>query len=175
MHVLPKPKKGKWIVVLEKLDASPKIKKAKKSKAPVKAVLEITGGDEAENETGEKEVYELPYGWTKEVVYRRNQPSMRGKIRQDISVIGPGSKGKKFQSDVKLQRYLQENRDIECDLSVTSTSKKKHREFLLEVPGVVGDASTKESKSNQIFELDTSIPNKIFEEIVIKEEWDEHE
>ena len=106
MHVLPKPKKGKWIVVLEKLDASPKIKKAKKSKAPVKAVPEITGGDEAENETGEKEVYELPYGWTKEVVYRRNQPSMHGKIRQDIYVISPGSKGNKFQSDVKLQRFL---------------------------------------------------------------------
>ena len=64
---------------------------------------------------------------------------MRGKIRQDISVIGPGRKGKKFQSDAKLQRYLQENPLIECDLSVTSTSKKKHREFLLKVPGVVGD------------------------------------
>ena len=60
---------------------------------------------------------------------------MRGKIRQDISVIGPGRKGKKFQSDAKLKRYLQENPHIECDLSVTSTSKKKHREFLLGVDG----------------------------------------
>ena len=32
-----------------------------------------------------------------------------------------------------------------------------------------------ESKLNEIFELDTSIPNNYFEEIVIKEEWDEHE
>ena len=32
-----------------------------------------------------------------------------------------------------------------------------------------------ESKLNEIFELDTSMPNNNFEEIVIKEEWDEHE
>ena len=32
-----------------------------------------------------------------------------------------------------------------------------------------------ESKSNEIYELDTSIPNNNFEEIVIKEEWDEFE
>ena len=37
------------------------------------------------------------------------------------------------------------------------------------------EPSTEESKSNQIFELDTSIPKKFFEEIVIKEEWNEHE
>ena len=37
------------------------------------------------------------------------------------------------------------------------------------------EPSTEESKSTQIFELDTSIPNDNFGEIVIKEEWDEHE
>ena len=37
------------------------------------------------------------------------------------------------------------------------------------------EPSAEESKSNQIFELDTFIPNNNFEEIVIKEEWDEHE
>ena len=37
------------------------------------------------------------------------------------------------------------------------------------------EPSTEESKSNQIFESDTSIPNKNFQEIVIKEEWDEDE
>ena len=37
------------------------------------------------------------------------------------------------------------------------------------------EPTTEESKSNQIFELDTSIPKKFFEEIVIKEEWNEHE
>ena len=80
---------------------------------------------------GEKEYFDLPYGWTKEVVYLRNQPSMRGKIRQDIYLISPGRKGKKLQSDAKLQRFLQENPDIECDLSVTSTKATVHREFLM--------------------------------------------
>ena len=80
---------------------------------------------------GEKEYFDLPFGWTKEVVYLKNQPSMQGKIRQDIYLIGPGKNGKKFQSDVKLQRFLQENPDIKCDLSVTSTKATVHREFLM--------------------------------------------
>ena len=80
---------------------------------------------------GEREYFDLPFGWTKEVVYLKNQPSMRGKIRQDIYLISPGRKGKKLQSDAKLQRFLQENPDIECDLSVTSTKATVHREFLM--------------------------------------------
>ena len=33
---------------------------------------------------GEKEYFDLPYGWTKQVVYLRNQPSMKGKVRTDL-------------------------------------------------------------------------------------------
>ena len=79
----------------------------------------------------DRETFDLPHGWTKLVVYRRNQPSMGGKIRQDIYLIPPGSEGKKFQSDAQLHRFLQENPDIECDLSVTSTKATVHREFLM--------------------------------------------
>ena len=80
---------------------------------------------------GEKEYFDLPYGWTKEVVYLRNQPSMNGKTRQDIYLISPGSKGKKFKSDVKLQKFLEENPNIKCDLAVTSTKRTVHTEFLM--------------------------------------------
>ena len=83
----------------------------------------------------DRETFDLPHGWTKLVVYRRNQPSMAGKIRQDIYLIPPGSEGKKFQSDAKLQRFLQENPDIECDRSVTSTKATVHKKFLLEKNG----------------------------------------
>ena len=80
---------------------------------------------------GEKEYFDLPYGWTKEVVYLRNQPSMKGKTRQDIYLISPGSNGKKFKSDIKLQKFLEENPNIKCDLAVTSTKKTVHTEFLM--------------------------------------------
>ena len=152
-----------------------KTKKRKLKKTIDKSPSENKVG---ESWDGEKEYFDLPYGWTKQVVYLRNQQSMKGKVRTDIylkSPAGPGIKRKTLRNDTQVRRFLVENPHIMCDLAVTSTSKKKHREFLLEVPGVVGDASTKESKSNQIFELDASIPNKNFEEIVIKEEWNEHE
>ena len=78
---------------------------------------------------GEKEYFDLPYGWTKEVIYHTNQVSLRGgKVREDIYLISP--KGKKFKSDVELLRFLAENTKIKCDLEVTSTKKLKHREFL---------------------------------------------
>ena len=79
---------------------------------------------------GEKEYFDLPYGWTKEVVTRRNQPNMKGKVRKDIYLISPGSKGKKFRTDNQLHSFLEENPNIMCDLDVTSTKKTKHREFL---------------------------------------------
>ena len=56
---------------------------------------------------------------------------MRGKIREDIYLISPGSKGKKFKSDIKLQMFLDENPNIKCDLAVTSTKRTVHREFLM--------------------------------------------
>ena len=80
---------------------------------------------------GEKEYFDLPYGWTKEVVYLRNQPSMKGKTRQDIYLISPGSNGKKIKSEVKLQKFLEENPNIKCDLAVTSTKRTVHTEFLM--------------------------------------------
>ena len=78
-----------------------------------------------------KEYFDLPYGWIKEVVSTKNQPSMRGKVREDIYLISPGSNGKKIKSAIKLHIFLEENPNIKCDLEVTSTSRVKHREFLL--------------------------------------------
>jgi hypothetical protein len=82
---------------------------------------------------GEKEYFDLPYGWTKQVVYLRNQPSMKGKVRTDIYLKCPGVKGKWIKSDIALLKYLKENPNIKCDQAVTSTSRKKHREFLEEL------------------------------------------
>ena len=82
---------------------------------------------------GEKEYFDLPYGWTKEVVTLRNQPSMKGKVRTDIylkSPAGPGCKRKTFRNDNQVRSFLEENPNIMCDLDVTSTKKTKHREFL---------------------------------------------
>ena len=81
---------------------------------------------------GEEEYFDLPYGWTKRVVYLRNQQSTlwTGKVRKDIYLISPGVKGKLITSDVKLQRFLEENPSVKCDQAVTSTTKKKHRELL---------------------------------------------
>ena len=78
---------------------------------------------------GEKEYFDLPYGWTKEVVTIRNQPSMKGKVRKDIYLISPGSKGRKIKTDNQLHSFLEENPNILCDLEVTSTKLTKHREF----------------------------------------------
>ena len=82
---------------------------------------------------GEKEYFDLPYGWTKQVVYLRNQPSMKGKVRTDIYLTSPGVKGKWIKSDAQLQKYLEENPNVKCDQAVTTTSRKKHREFLEEL------------------------------------------
>ena len=78
-----------------------------------------------------KEYFDLPYGWRKEVVSIKNQPSMKGKVREDIYLISPGRNGKKIQSDIKLHDFLEENPNIKCDLEVTSTSRVKHKEFLM--------------------------------------------
>merc|ERR1719319_2219192 len=58
---------------------------------------------------------------------------MKGKVRTDIYLIGPGLKGKWIKSDIQLQKYLEENPNIKCDQAVTTTSRKKHREFLEEL------------------------------------------
>ena len=82
---------------------------------------------------GEKEYFDLPYGWTKEVVTLRNQPSMKGKVRTDIylkSPAGLGIKRKTFRNDNQVRSFLEENPNIMCDLDVTSTKKTKHRELL---------------------------------------------
>ena len=78
---------------------------------------------------GEKEYFDLPYGWTKEVVTIRNQPSMKGKVRTDIYLIHPGNKGRKIKTDNQLHSFLEENPNILCDREVTSTKLSKHREF----------------------------------------------
>jgi|ERR1711971_840017 len=57
---------------------------------------------------GEKEYFDLPYGWTKEVVTRRDQPSLKGRVRKDVYLISPGIKGKKFRTDNELHRFLGE-------------------------------------------------------------------
>jgi hypothetical protein len=80
-------------------------------------------------DVGEKEYFDLPYGWTKEVVTRRNQPNMKGKVRKDIYLISPGNKEKKFRTDNERHSFLGKNPNILCDLEVTSTKIKKHREF----------------------------------------------
>ena len=77
----------------------------------------------------DKKYFDLPYGWTKEVVITRNQPSMKGRTRTDIYLISPGT-NKKLKSDVELMKFLEENPTIQCDLDVTSTRKVKHRELL---------------------------------------------
>ena len=82
---------------------------------------------------GEREYFDLPYGWTKEVVTLRNQPSMKGKVRTDIylkSPAVPGIKRKTFRNDNQVRSFLEENPNIMCDLDVTSTKKTKHRELL---------------------------------------------
>ena len=107
------------------------VEEFEKGKKEINRIQIKTKGNIGKFGNGEKEYFDLPFGWTKEVVYLKNQPSMQGKIRQDIYLIGPGKNGKKFQSDVKLQRFLQENPDIKCDLSVTSTKATVHREFLM--------------------------------------------
>ena len=107
------------------------VEEYEKKKKEIGKVQIKSKGNIGKHGPGEKEYFDLPFGWTKEVVYLKNQPSMRGKIRQDIYLISPGRKGKKLQSDAKLQRFLQENPDIECDLSVTSTKATVHREFLM--------------------------------------------
>ena len=93
-------------------------------------------GRKKENSIGKansmtKEYFDLPYGWRKEVVTIKHQPSMKGKVREDIYLISPGSDGKRIKSAIKLQIFLEENPNIICDLEVTSTSKLKHREFLM--------------------------------------------
>ena len=107
----------------------------KTKKRKLKKTIDKTPSEDKAGESwdGEKEYFDLPYGWTKQVVYLRNQQSMKGKVRKDIYLIAPGIKGKFITSNVKLQRFLEENPNIKCDLAVTSTSKKKHRELLEEL------------------------------------------
>ena len=80
---------------------------------------------------GEKVYFDLPYGWTKEVVTRRDQPSLKGRVRKDVYLISPGAKGKKFRTDNELHRFLGKNPNILCDLEVTSTKMSKHRELFV--------------------------------------------
>ena len=122
---------------------------------------------------GEKEYFDLPYGWTKQVVYLRNQPSMKGKVRTDIYLTSPGSpsvKRKWIQSDIQLQKYLAENPNVKCDQSVTTTSRKKHREFLEELKkksltrGILEESKEINRKRSNLINLDsreTSISKRI--------------
>ena len=107
------------------------VEEYEKKKKEIGKVQIKSKGNIGKHGPGEKEYFDLPYGWTKEVVYLRNQPNMKGKTRQDIYLISPGSNGKKIKSDIKLQKFLEENPNIKCDLAVTSTKKTVHTEFLM--------------------------------------------
>ena len=53
---------------------------------------------------GEREYFHLPYGWVKEVVYLKNQPAKKGKVREDIYLITPGPKRKKLRNEPDLKK-----------------------------------------------------------------------
>ena len=62
--------------------------------------------------------YQLPYGW-KKVGSRRSDSD-----RWDFYVYGPN--GKKFRSNVEIQKYLDMNPEVKCDRDVTNTSRIKN-------------------------------------------------
>ena len=61
--------------------------------------------------------YSLPYGWKKKGHKRQNQEG--DKIRWDFHVICPN--GKKFRSNVEINRYLEANPEVKCDRNITNT------------------------------------------------------
>ena len=77
---------------------------------------------------GEREYFDLPYGWKKESVTIKNQPSKKGKDRVDIYLVSPT--GKKLQKPKHLESFLKENPNIKCDLEVTSFKKSVHYELM---------------------------------------------
>ena len=59
--------------------------------------------------------YCLPFGWKKTGCLRQNGKTW------DFFVFSPN--GKKFRSTVEVNRYLDQNPDVQCDRSVTNTLK----------------------------------------------------
>ena len=59
--------------------------------------------------------YCLPFGWKKTGYLRQNGKTW------DFFVFSPN--GKKFRSTVEVNRYLDQNPDVQCDRSVTNTLK----------------------------------------------------
>ena len=85
---------------------------------------------------------------------------MKGKVRTDIYLTSPGVngvKGKWIQSYTQLRKYLEENPNVKCDQAVTTTSRKKHREFLEEL-----------KKKNQTLEISKSSEDLSLAKIQIK-------
>ena len=63
--------------------------------------------------------YLLPYGWKKVGKKRCLSQKLRPGF-WDWILFSPD--GKKFRSTIQVQRYLQGNPDVKCDISVTNTS-----------------------------------------------------
>ena len=59
--------------------------------------------------------YCLPFGWKKTGYLRQNGKTW------DFFAFSPN--GKKFRSTVEVNRYLDQNPDVQCDRSVTNTLK----------------------------------------------------
>ena len=57
----------------------------------------------------------MPFGWKKTGYLRQNGKTW------DFFVFSPN--GKKFRSTVEVNRYLDQNPDVQCDRSVTNTLK----------------------------------------------------
>ena len=70
--------------------------------------------------TKEKKEYSLPYGWKKMGNKRKNGDNW------DFYVICPS--GKRFRSNVEINRYLDANPDIKCDRNVTNTNRSAEGE-----------------------------------------------
>ena len=64
--------------------------------------------------------YDLPYGWRK-IAQRRKNPNTSK--NWDIYLISPDNK--RLRSNVELKKYLDENPNVKCDLSVTNTQTPK--------------------------------------------------
>jgi hypothetical protein len=70
--------------------------------------------------TKEKKEYSLPYGWKKMGNKRKNGDNW------DFYVICPS--GKRFRSNVEINKYLDANPDIKCDRNVTNTNRSAEGE-----------------------------------------------
>ena len=73
--------------------------------------------------TKDKLEYSLPYGWKK---VGNKRKSGRDCDNWDFYVICPS--GKRFRSNVEINRYLDANPDIKCDRNVTNTNRSAEGE-----------------------------------------------